>query len=337
MLVAVAVALAGAVMAPGQPVQACALADERLAEVSGAASDGERWYVVNDGGTRSRVYVLNRSCDVEDVITGPSDPYDVEDLARAQDGTLWLADIGDNDKDRETVALISLTPAGKSTVHRLTYPDGARDAEALLLSRDGVPHVVTKNPFGTADIYRPKGRLASPGPTPLEHVGSLTLRPTDTPGGPVPSAVGSVLVTGGAVSPDGTVVVLRTYTDAYVYPAPDGDVVAALGNEPVRVPLPNEAQGEAIAIEPDGTLVSMSEGVGSPVRTVSGVEAPEPAPAEGTSAEQTTTEAPGSGDEARAAPPTEDNGLATIPAIGVTAVVVGLLLLVMHRRSTKRG
>ncbi len=337
-MLVVALALAATVMAPGQPVEVCSLDDERLAEVSGAASDGERWYVVNDGGTRSRVYVLNRECGVEDVITGPTDPYDVEDLARAQDGTLWLADIGDNDKDRKTVALISLTPAGESTVHRLTYPDGARDAEALLLSRDGVPHLVTKNPFGTADIYRPKGALASPGPTPLEHVGSLTLRPTETTGGPVPTAVGSVVVTGGAVSPDGTVVALRTYTDAYVYPAPDGDIVAALANEPVRVPLPGEAQGEAIAIEPDGTLVSMSEGVGSPVRTVSGVRPPEPSPAEEPAEETTETPAADTGgEEPRAAPPAQDNGLATIPAIAVTAVVVGLLLLVMHRRSARRG
>lgn len=326
----VGLALLGAVTAPGaaEPVEVCALSDARLAEVSGAVSDGERWYVVNDGGRKSTVYVLNRDCDVEDVISGPTDPYDVEDLARAQDGTLWLSDTGDNDKVRKTVALISLTPAGKSTVHRLTYPDGPKDTEALLLSRDGVPHLVTKNPFGTADIYRPAGRLASPGPTPLEHVGSITLRSTDTQGGPVPPSVGSVLVTGGAVSPDGTLVALRTYTDAYVYAAPDGDVLAALRGEPVRVPLAGEQQGEAIAIEPDGTLVSMSEGVGSPVRTVSGAAPPVPTPA-------TTTEQQPPAQDGTAAPAREDDGMATIPAIGIAAVVVGALLLVMHRRATR--
>ncbi|MFC7613828.1 hypothetical protein ACFQV2_09890 [Actinokineospora soli] len=324
-------ALLGAVLAPGaaEPVERCSLGDERLTEVSGMAADGDRWYLVNDGGRKSTVYVLTRDCAVAEVVSGPTDPYDVEDLARAADGTLWLADTGDNDKDRETVALISLTPAGKTAVHRLTYPDGPKDAEALLLSRDGVPHLVTKNPFGTADIYRPKGKLASPGPTALEHVGSITLRPTGTKGGPVPPSVGSVLVTGGAVSPDGTVVVLRTYTDAYVYSAPDGDILAALRNDPVRVALPNEQQGEAIAVEPDGTLVSVSEGLGSPVRTVSGV-APAPAPPT-----TTTTTSPPAHDKT-AAPAREDDGLATIPAIGVTAVVVGVLLLVMHRRTTRK-
>ena len=324
-------ALMGAVVAPGaaEPVEQCKLTDQRLTEVSGMAADGDRWYVVNDGGRASTVYALTRDCAVDEVITGPTDPYDVEDLARAADGTLWLADTGDNDKDRETVALISLTPGGETAVHRLTYPDGPKDTEALLLSRDGVPHLVTKNPFGTADIYRPKGKLANPGPRALEHVGSITLRPTDTKGGPVPPSVGSVLVTGGAVSPDGTVVALRTYTDAYVYAAPDGDILAALESEPVRVPLAGEAQGEAIAIEPDGTLVSVSEGLRSPVRTVTGV-----APAPPTT---TTTTNPPAQDKT-AAPAAEDDGLATIPAIGVTAVVVGLVLLVMHRRTArKRG
>ncbi|MGW5054411.1 hypothetical protein [Actinokineospora sp. NPDC004072] len=339
MRVVLTAALMGAMTVLGAPAQAedrCVLSDERLAEVSGAAADGEHWYVVNDGGRTSTVYVLNRDCSVADVISGPTDPYDVEDLARAADGTLWLADTGDNKQARETVALISLTPAGKSTVHRLTYPDGPKDTEALLLSRDGVPHLVTKNPFGTAGIYRPVRALSSPGPTPMEQVGSITLRSTDTPGGPVPTAVGSVVVTGGAVSPDGTLVALRTYTDAYVYAAPDGDVLAALKREPVRVPLPDEPQGEAIAIEPDGTLVSFSEGVGTAVRTFSRVT---PAAEQPTAAGQPTGTAapePERAPEPTGAPEVEDDGLATIPAIGVTAVAVGALLLLMHRRATRK-
>ncbi|MGX7826833.1 hypothetical protein ACTG9Q_17235 [Actinokineospora sp. 24-640] len=322
----------GALAQGNAPKDQCRLNDKRLTEVSGVASDGERWYLVNDGGRAATVYVLSRDCAVQDVISGPTDPYDVEDLARAADGTLWLSDTGDNDKDRKTAALISLTPAGKSAVHRLTYPDGPHDTEALLLDRSGVPHLVTKSPFGTAGIYRPAGKLASPGPTRLEHVGSVTLRPTDTQGGPVPPSVGSVVVTGGAVSPDGTVVALRTYTEAYLYPAPDGDIVAALGREPVRVPLPNEPQGESIAIEPDGTLVSVSEGRGTPVRLVRGVA---PVAAEPTA---TTTDPPAEGDLAagKDAPVSKDDGLATIPAIGFTAVAVGALLFVMHRRATRK-
>lgn len=253
------------------PEPLCTITDERIDELSGLASDGERWYAINDGGTQVQVFVLGRDCAVQKVITGSTDPYDVEDLARAPDGTLWLSDTGDNRKRRDTVALLAVDPEGGVTIHRLTYPDGQHDAEALLLDAAGTPHLVTKNPLGEAGIYRPVGALSSPGPTPLERVGSVTIRSTDTPGGPI-AGFGSVLVTGGAVSADGTVVALRTYTDAYLFPAPDKDVVAALGREPVRVPLPNEQQGEAIAFEPDGTLLSASEG-SNPVRAVRGATA----------------------------------------------------------------
>src|SRR5690606_36317482 len=79
---------------------------------------------------------------------------------------------------------------------------------------------------------------------------------------------GSVLITGAALSSDGSVVAVRTYTDAYLYPVTEGDIVAAFSREPVRVPLPHERQGEAIAFTPDGTLLSASEGRGEPLRAV---------------------------------------------------------------------
>jgi hypothetical protein len=316
---------------PPAPVDVCVTADKRLNELSGLVADGEHWYAINDGGTKSTVFVLNRDCTVAKVINGPTDPYDVEDLARAPDGTFWLSDTGDNDKKRTTVALIALTPAGKTTLYRLTYPDGPHDTEALLLDKDGVPYLITKNPLGTADIYRPAAALASPGPTPLQHVGSVRLGPTDTPGGPVPAGIGSVLVTGGASTADGSVVALRTYTDAYLFAVPDGNLLAALGTHPVRVPLPNEKQGESIAFEPDGSLVSASEGVGQPIRIVSGavaLVAPPPKPAANTGGAD-------SGGAAAADKPAGKEGLPTLPAIGLTVVIVGGIALFMRRRRSR--
>jgi hypothetical protein len=313
---------------PPVPVDACTMSDKRLAELSGLVADEQYWYAVNDGGTRSSVFVLSRDCTVEKVINGPTDPYDVEDLARAPDGTFWLSDTGDNDKKRATVALIALTPAGRSTLYRLTYPDGAHDTEALLLDRSGVPHLITKSTLGAAEVYRPAGELASPGPTALERVGSIQLTPTDTPGGPVPGMVGSVLVTGAASSADGSVVAVRTYTDAYLFAVPDGNLLAGLGSKPVRVPLPNEAQGEAIAVQPDGALVSASEGIGSPIRIVAGavdLVAPEPKPV-------ADTAAPESGGQTAEDKPGGKDGLPTLPAIGIAVVVVLGAALALRRR-----
>lgn len=247
----------------------CSIRDERLTELSGMVADEERIYATNDGGTRIEIFVLRHDCTTERVITAESDPFDVEDLARAADGTFWLADTGDNRKQRETVALHAVRPDGTTTLHRLRYPDGAHDAEALLLDGAGTPHIITKNVLGKSGVYRPVSPLATPGPVDLESVGSLSLDVTDTPGGPVGS-IGSMLITGAAATSDGSVVALRTYTDAYLYAVPDGDVVAALGREPVRVPLPDEQQGEAIAFAADGALLSASEGVGQPLRSVAG-------------------------------------------------------------------
>jgi hypothetical protein len=330
---AVAFALPAAAQ-PAEPVDQCAVSDKRLAELSGLVADGERWYAVNDSLTKSTVVVLTKECEVERVISGPTDPYDVEDLARASDGTFWLSDTGDNDKTRKTVALIALSPEGKSTLYRLTYPDRPHDTEALLLDRNGVPHLITKDPLGTADIYRPAGELASPGPTPLEHVGTIRLSSTDTPGGPLPTIVGSVVITGAASNADGSVVAVRTYTDAYLFGVPDDDLVAALGRDPVRVPLPNEQQGEAIAFEPDGSLVSASEGTGQPIRIVAkaaDLVAPKttPPPEDGGTSD--------SGGGASADKPGGKDGLPTLPAVGVTALVVGGVFLLLSRRRRRRG
>jgi hypothetical protein len=200
---------------------------------------------MNDGGDRVEVYVLDGTCAVGDVRSADIDPYDPEDLALAADGTVWLADTGDNDHDRATVALVGLRPDGSSTLTRLTYPDGAHDAEALLLAPDGTPYIVTKEVLGASSVYRPDAPLADGATVPMSNVLPLGFTLTGTPGGPVGRA-GQLLVTGGAVSADGQRIALRTYTDAYVWPLSGSDVVGALSGAPVRVPLPDSPQGEAI-------------------------------------------------------------------------------------------
>ncbi len=320
----------GATTLAAPPKAVCTVRDERLAELSGLAAGASHWYAVADGGSSLKVYVLDRSCAVRHVITGAIDPYDVEDLALASDGTLWLADTGDNSLQRDTVAVHTLRPDGTARLHRLTYPDGKHDAEALLLGPSGVPHIVTKTVLGTAEVYRPKARLRSPGPTPLVKVAEVTIPSSDTPGGPVGSA-SSALVTGGAVNVDGSVIALRTYTDAYLYPAPDGHLVEALRRDPVRIPLPREPQGEAIAFTPDGTLLSAGEGGEQPIRAVSGAVAKAHA-AGARSAERRAADGNGQAGPGQPAASAADErreadkaGLAPVPGFIVAASVVGLL------------
>jgi hypothetical protein len=182
--------------------------------------------------------------------------------------------------------------------------------------------VVTKEALGSSGVYRPAAALAAPGPTQLTLVTRVRFGRTSTPGGPV-AGIGSMLVTGGATSADGRVVALRTYTDAYLFDVGDADLATALGREPVRVPLPDEPQGEAIAFEPDGTLLSGSERADAgpqPIRAVPGATALVP-----TTGPTPTSPAPpaaGPPGPKRVAQVGWQTVLLAIAAVGALAVVV---------------
>ena len=257
---ALAAVLVVAPMAVSEPDRLCTVQDKQLDELSGLAVDAAGVWGIADDGKRTEVHRLDPAdCSIVDTRTARIDPRDTEDLAVGPDGALWVADTGDNERQRDTVAVIVLPERGEPRLHRLVYPDGPHDAEALLVDGSGVPVIVTKDATRPAGIYRTDGQPTGEGPIPLVRVGQLTLPPSDTIGGPL-GGLGSRLVTGAAATADRRVVALRSYTDAWLYPAPDGDVVAALtGAAPVQVPLPDEPQGEAIAFLPDGTLLSGSE------------------------------------------------------------------------------
>lgn len=216
---------------------------------------------MSDGGREVSVHRLDDGCAIVDTRTADVDPFDAEDLARGPDGALWVADTGDNEMSRETVAVIVLPERGEARLHRLSYPDGPHDAEALLVDADGVPFVITKEAGRPAGVYRPAGPPQGTGPTPMQRVAQVSLPASDTEGGPI-GGLGTRTVTGAAMSADGAVVALRTYTDAWLFPVPDGDLAAALAGAPARVPLPGEPQGEAVAFQADGTLLSASESRG---------------------------------------------------------------------------
>lgn len=241
----------------------CTPTDAKLAEMSGLVAAGGDLYAIGDSGSDEAVAVMDYSCAISEWLPVPVDPYDVEDLA-ATDTDLWLADTGDNDRRRDTVALTRMDrDTGAGELYRLTYPDGAHDAETVLLQPDGVPLIVTKNMVGTSSVYRPAGganvdELAQPGPSPLEKIGDIDVSATAEE-----DALGSVMFTGGAVSADGTVAAIRSYSDVYLFPVTDGNIGDALvSSTAVRVPLPDQPQGEAVAFTENGDLLIGSEARG---------------------------------------------------------------------------
>ncbi|WP_125911345.1 MULTISPECIES: hypothetical protein [Pseudonocardia] len=313
-----------------EPQPVCTIDDPRLAELSGLVTEGapgerpQRYHAIVDGGGTAQVFTLDPAgCAVTGERSAPVRVTDVEDLGRSPDGDLWLADIGDNTARRESVRLVVLPVDRPPRTYDLVYPDGPRDAEAVLVADDGTPLIVDKT-SGAAGLYRPAEPLAEGRPLELERVTDVVLPYSATAGGPL-GAIGTRTITGGAVGPPdadgGRAAALRTYTDAWLFPLPDGPVtgdvlVEALRGAPLQVPLPGEAQGEAVALDGRGALHSGTETRGlapAGIRTVPGAVAAATAPAAPVRAQP--AEAP----DARSFPP-------WLPAVAGMAVVVGVLL-----------
>ncbi|MEV4483177.1 hypothetical protein [Micromonospora coxensis] len=331
-VVALVVTPGAATAAPATPV--CRVADERLDEISGLVATDDGFVAVNDGSdeeSHRRIFFLDTDCAVVRTVRFPSRPRDTEDLAVTADGTVWVADIGDNDRARETVALWTLRPGSRRpTLHRMAYPDGPHDAEALLVTGDGRPLIITKQ-GGAAGLYAPTAPLRAGATVPLSRVGEVRLpdSATDNPYG----FFGRGLITGAAGAPDRRRVVLRTYADAFEFDVPGGDVVAALTNgRPRVVPLPDEPQGESVTYSRDGRfLLTVSETADQPPGTRPTVlryplpAAPAVTPTRPTPA--ASSAGPGTRPQAAPAPASRRQSGTAAVGVGVAGLAVAALVL----------
>lgn len=267
---------------------ALVLTDPRITESSGLAtsSTGDLVYTHNDSGDEARVFAVGPDGRTRTTYVLPGvEPRDWEDMARGPDeqgrSSLWIGDIGDNNAVRDQGLLVHRVlepqPSDQETVttepptsFRLRYPDGPGDAETLLVHpTTGRLYLVTKPLAGTARVYAAPETLDPDGPNLLEQVAEAPTRITGTPGGPGIGGLANVLVTAGDISPDGSRVALRTYTDVYEWSVPGDDVAAAFDGEPTVTPLPEQRQGEGLAYTVDGEAVLVStEGAGSAVDRV---------------------------------------------------------------------
>ena len=118
--------------------EVCRFQDPQIVESSGLVARDGLFLTVNDSGDSGRVFVVDgQTCLTVGSTTWSDDVEDVEAIAPADDGVL-VGDIGDNLAARESVRLLQV-PAGRGeqtvtpTTYEITYPGGARDAEALLV------------------------------------------------------------------------------------------------------------------------------------------------------------------------------------------------------------
>jgi hypothetical protein len=236
-----------------------------LPEASGIAvsrrSPGRLW-AHNDSGDAVLVALDTRGSVTGRVrVSGLKvDDWEAVAVGACPDGScIYIADIGDNGAGRKRITIHRVpepsnedSVAVKDTFHA-TYPDGAHDAETLLVAPGGGLFIVTKGETDAVGLYRFPRELRPGATHQLERVGK-------------PRASGKASeterITDGAVSPDGTWVVLRTRQDLAFYRA--ADLFAGNWTDAGRVDLKavGEAQGEGVAIAADGTVYLTGEGGG---------------------------------------------------------------------------
>jgi hypothetical protein len=222
----------------------------------------------NDSGDRARIFALRSDgSQIASLDVPGAEATDWEDIAAGPGGDLLLGDIGDNGSARESVDVYRVPEprladgppsTAAATRLRLTYPDGAHDAETLLADpHTGELVIVTKRLDGQSGVYvaRVPARGASQDAV-LRHAGDLHL------------GVGG-LATAGDVSGDGATVAIRTYTALYAWTRKPGATLAAtLTRKPcVGSASLFEGQGESLALSRDGrSFFTIPEGAGATVR-----------------------------------------------------------------------
>jgi len=210
------------------------------------ATGGGLVVTTNDSGDSGRVFTVDASTgSTVGVTSWTSQPTDVEALAPAGPGHVWVGDIGDNRHERSSIEVLRI-PVGRGDrtaspeAYELVYPDGAYDAEALLSHPvTGRLFVITKGVF-SGTVYAAPQPLRPDVPNLLEEVG-------EAPG----------IVTDATFLPGGGGVVMRTYGAAHLAVFPSWQPVSSLD-------LPQQDQGEGVTVAGRHLLIS-SEGARSQV------------------------------------------------------------------------
>lgn len=241
---------------------------DEITETSGIAASrrnpGVLW-IHNDSGDKARIFAINSESDYlgEFELDGVFH-FDWEDIAvgPGPDGEscVYVADIGDNLKIRGVVTIYRIPepkvdPEDEDLDEKLknfgtfkfSYPDGARDAETIMIDPiDKSLYLISKEK-NRAGIYRAAFPFAKDETVEFELAGELT---------------GYDKFVAGDVAPDGSGILMKTIDDIYFFPRKSGESISyALSKTPRKVDYEPEKQGEAIGWSASGDgFYTLSEG-----------------------------------------------------------------------------
>lgn len=224
--------------------------DDSLYESSGLVTGPGVFFTVNDSGDKARVYSVDASSGqiVGTTQFASKKPRDVEAMAKAPDGRVWVADIGDNRSSRANIALYDAGPVParedvttEAKRYVVKYDQGSSDAESFAIHpQTGQKVIVTKAFFG-GDIYTLPKELSPDDVNVATRISSGPLMATDA-----------------AFFPDGNILAVRTYSSIHTYTWPDLKRLASRR-------LPAQQQGETLAISENGEVYVGSEGKRQPL------------------------------------------------------------------------
>ena len=204
-----------------------------------------------DGKLKGKVAIPNaQNIDWEDMSSGPGPQANVN--------YIYVGDIGDNNAEYSSRTIYrfpepaSLTaPVQPAERINYRYPDGPRDAEAMLVDPQTRDIYVLSKRETRVRLYRLKYPQNSNEITTAESLGQLPLS----------------VVTGASISTDGTEILIRTYTNVYYFKRKEGQSIPdALQLQEGR-PLPYrlEPQGEAVCFDRESSgFYTLSERYNSP-------------------------------------------------------------------------
>lgn len=268
------------------------LLDTRITESSGLAvsrANPNLFWTHNDSGDGPYLYALDRSGKTRTRLSIPgATNVDWEDMAigPGEDArpALYVADFGDNSHNRDNLVIYRIPepvldlkisqPELKSDLPDkffFRFPDGAHDTETLLVHpKTGEMIVVTKEGSGLSGVYAFPVPLTPGGKATLQKVGTLTFAGQFFSGFSRRLAQGERMATGGAVSPDGRRVFIRTYLEGYEWTIAAGQSLAqALKGKPQQMLLPLMKQGESVCYRADSKAIYLTtEGAHSPLYEV---------------------------------------------------------------------
>ena len=212
------------------------------------------YWLHNDSGNEPELFLIDSTGNaVGRVRVEGAANRDWEDISRRGD-TLLIAETGDNQARWDTVfvhAVVEPVSIADTTVrvvasYPMRYPDGPRDAEALLVDPlTGDWFIVTKRE-DQSRLYRY--------PAPQRRGVLVTLERTAV-------NLPFRLAVAGDVSGDGREVLIKTYDAVYLWERVGSEtLVDLLGRPPLRQPYTAERQGEAIGFTLDaGAYFTTSE------------------------------------------------------------------------------